>query len=212
MRFNRWNADSEASSRHHHCRIAFDCITSPNQKRGENRMIYIQLFLAFFYPGILGYGGGPASIPLIEYEVVDKYGWMNTSEFSEVLALGNSLPGPIAIKMAGYIGYEVGGVLGAIVALFATVGPSLVAMLILLNILYRYRQSPKVKRLSSFVLPAVVVLLAELTFDFLITSYDTIGIIYTIILIVGAYIALEKLKVHPAFVVMMGLIIGGIFL
>ena len=130
-------------------------------------MIYIQLFLAFFYPGILGYGGGPASIPLIEYEVVDKYGWMNTSEFSEVLALGNSLPGPIAIKMAGYIGYEVGGVLGAIVALFATVGPSLVAMLILLNILYRYRQSPKVKRLSSFVLPAVVVLLAELTFDFL---------------------------------------------
>ncbi|WP_339289372.1 chromate transporter [Ureibacillus sp. FSL K6-0786] len=175
-------------------------------------MIYIQLFLAFFYPGILGYGGGPASIPLIEYEVVDKYGWMNTSEFSEVLALGNSLPGPIAIKMAGYIGYEVGGVLGAIVALFATVGPSLVAMLILLNILYRYRQSPKVKRLSSFVLPAVVVLLAELTFDFLITSYDTIGIIYTIILIVGAYIALEKLKIHPAFVVMMGLIIGGIFL
>lgn len=119
-------------------------------------MIYIQLFLAFFYPGILGYGGRPASIPLIEYEVVDKYGWMNTSEFSEILALGNSLPEPIAIKMAGYIGYEVGGVLGAIVALFATVGPSLVAMLILLNILYRYRQSPKVKRLSSFVLPCCI--------------------------------------------------------
>lgn len=175
-------------------------------------MIYIQLFLAFFYPAILGFGGGPASIPLIEHEVVDKYGWMTTTEFSEVLALGNALPGPIATKMAGYIGYEVGGILGAIVALFATVGPSLMAMLILLNILYRYRQSQRVKRLSSFVLPAIAVLLAEMTFDFAKTSYDMIGLIATFLLIAGAYIALEKFNVHPVYVVMIGLGIGGIFL
>ncbi|MFC5559027.1 chromate transporter [Ureibacillus thermophilus] len=175
-------------------------------------MIYIQIFLAFFYPGILGYGGGPASIPLIEHEVVDKYGWMTTTEFSEVLALGNALPGPIATKMAGYIGYEVGGIFGAIVALLATVGPSLLAMLILLNILYRFRQSPRVKRLSSFVLPAIAVLLAEMTFDFVKTSYDMIGFIASILLIIGAYVALEKLKIHPAYVVMIGLIIGGLFL
>ncbi|QBK25068.1 chromate transporter [Ureibacillus thermophilus] len=175
-------------------------------------MIYIQIFLAFFYPGILGYGGGPASIPLIEHEVVDKYGWMTTTEFSEVLALGNALPGPIATKMAGYIGYEVGGIFGAIVALLATVGPSLLAMLILLNILYRFRQSPRVERLSSFVLPAIAVLLAEMTFDFVKTSYDMIGFIASILLIIGAYVALEKLKIHPAYVVMIGLIIGGLFL
>lgn len=175
-------------------------------------MIYIQIFLAFFYPGILGYGGGPASIPLIEHEVVDKYGWMTTTEFSEVLALGNALPGPIATKMAGYIGYEVGGIFGAIVALLATVGPSLLAMLILLNILYRFRQSPRVERLSSFVLPAIAVLLAEMTFDFVKTSYDMIGFIASILLIIGAYGALEKLKIHPAYVVMIGLIIGGLFL
>lgn len=175
-------------------------------------MIYFQIFLAFFYPGILGYGGGPSSIPLIEEEVVDKYGWMTTSEFSEVLALGNALPGPIATKMAGYIGYEVGGVLGAIVALFATVGPSLILMLILLNILYRYRNSPRVKRLSSFVLPAIAILLAEMTFDFFQTSYEMSGIIATVILMVCAYFALEKFKVHPAFVILAGLIIGGIFL
>lgn len=63
-------------------------------------MIYWQLFLAFFIPGILGYGGGPASIPLVEHEVVENYEWMTTQEFSEVVALGNSLPGPIATKMA----------------------------------------------------------------------------------------------------------------
>jgi len=175
-------------------------------------MIYVQIFLAFFFPGILGYGGGPSTIPLIEHEVVDNYGWMTTSEFSEVLAFGNALPGPIATKMAGLIGYEVGGVLGAIVALFATVGPSLILMLILLNILYRYRNSPRVKRLSSFVLPAIAILLADMTFDFFNTSYDAVGLVATVLLVVAAYFALERMKIHPAFVIMAGLVIGGFFL
>lgn len=89
-------------------------------------MIYIDIFLAFFIPGIIGYGGGPASIPLIENQVVSTYGWMTTAQFSDTLALANALPGPIATKLAGYIGYEQGGVLGAVIALFATVGPSLI--------------------------------------------------------------------------------------
>lgn len=175
-------------------------------------MMYLQIFLAFFYPGVLGYGGGPSSIPLIEHEVVEKYGWMTTSEFSEVLALGNALPGPIATKMAGFIGYEVAGVPGALVALFATIGPSLILMLILLNILYRYRNSPRVKRLSSFVLPAIAILLADMTFNFFNTSYDAIGLILTVVLVVCGYIALEKMKIHPAFVIMAGLAVGGFFL
>ncbi|KGR76129.1 chromate transporter [Ureibacillus sinduriensis] len=175
-------------------------------------MVYVQIFLAFFYPGILGYGGGPSSIPLIEHEVVDNYGWMTTSEFSEVLALGNTLPGPIATKMAGFIGYEVAGIPGALIALLATVGPSLVLMLLLLNILYRNRNSPRVKRLSSFVLPAIAILLADMTLDFFNTSYDAIGLLVTVLLMAAAYFALEKMKIHPAFVIMAGLVIGGFFL
>ena len=130
-------------------------------------MIYLHLFWAFFLPNVVGYGGGPATIPLIENEVVNTYGWLTTAEFSDTLAFGNALPGPIATKMAAFIGFEQGGVLGAIIAVLATVGPSLVTMLVLLNILYRYRNSQRVKRLSSFVLPAVAVLMASLTFDFL---------------------------------------------
>src|SRR5680860_1197634 len=98
--------------------------------------MYWDIFLAFFIPSIIGYGGGPAFIPLIENEVVGRYGWMSVSEFSRVLALGNALPGPIATKMAGFIGYEQGGVLGSFVAVFATVAPSLVLMLALLGLLY----------------------------------------------------------------------------
>ena len=175
-------------------------------------MIYVQIFLAFFIPGIIGYGGGPASIPLIENEVVDTYGWMTTAEFSDTLALGNALPGPIATKIAAYIGYKQAGVLGAVVALFAIIGPSLILMLFLLSLLYRNRNSPRVKRLSSFVIPAIAILMAELMFDFFKTSVESIKWMPTVIVGAIAYFALEKWKVHPALVVVVGLTFGAIFL
>lgn len=109
-------------------------------------MIYIQLFMAFFVSNILGYGGGPASIPLIQKEVVDRYHWLTVKEFSEMLAIGNALPGPIATKMAGFIGYQQAGVLGSVVALFATIAPSVLLLVILLRILFKYKDSPNVKK------------------------------------------------------------------
>ncbi|MFF5995815.1 chromate transporter [Lysinibacillus sp. KU-BSD001] len=175
-------------------------------------MIYIHIFLAFFIPGILGYGGGPASIPLIEHEVVENYEWMTTAEFSDALAIANALPGPIATKLAGYIGYEQAGILGAVIALFATVGPSLILMLVLLSLLYRNRNSRRVKRLSSFVLPAIAILMADLTFDFFSTSIAGISWMPTILIAVISYLALEKFKVHPAMVIVAGLVVGGFFL
>ena len=175
-------------------------------------MIYLHIFWAFFLPGIIGYGGGPASIPLIENQVVETYGLMTTAEFSDTLAIGNALPGPIATKMAAYIGYEQGGVLGAFVALLATVGPSLLLMILLLNLLYRNRNSPRVKRLSSFVVPAIAVLMAMLALDFFSESVNVIDWIPTILIAVVSFLALEKFKVHPALVIVAGLVVGGLFL
>ena len=175
-------------------------------------MLYWHIFLAFFIPGIVGYGGGPASIPLVENEVVDHYGWMSVSEFSEVLALGNSLPGPIATKMAGYIGYEQGGVLGSIVGIFATVAPSLLLMIVLLGLLYKYKDSPKVKRMTNYIRPTIAVMLGLMAFSFFSTSYSDSGVLQTVILVGVSFFLLEKLKVHPAYVILASLIYGGVFL
>ncbi len=175
-------------------------------------MIYWQLFLAFFIPGILGYGGGPASIPLVENEVVQNYEWMDVQEFSEVLALGNSLPGPIATKMAGYIGYEVAGVPGAFVAVFATVAPSLILMIMLLGLLFKYKDSPKVKRMTMYVRPVIAVLLGVMAWSFFKESFEGIGWLQTAILIVAGYVLMERVKVHPAFVIAGALAYGGFFL
>nr|WP_251009588.1 chromate transporter [Bacillus sp. ISL-39] len=168
--------------------------------------------MAFFIPGILGYGGGPASIPLIENEVVDRYGWMSVNEFSEVLAMGNALPGPIATKMAGYIGYAEGGILGAIVGVFATVAPSLILMISLLGLLMKFKDSPRVKRLTIVVRPVIAVLLGVMTYDFFFSSYEGVGLMHTILIGGISFILMEKFKVHPAYVIAGSLVYGALVL
>lgn len=175
-------------------------------------MIYWELFLAFFIPNIIGYGGGPAIIPLIEAEVVGRYSWMTSQAFAETLALGNALPSPIATKMAGYVGYEVAGIGGAFIAVAATVIPSLLLMLGALGLLYRHRDSPQVKRMSQWVRPVIAMMMAWLTLGFLLESLNTSGAIHTLIIAAVAAIALIRFKTHPAFVVMGALIYGGLFL
>src|SRR5690625_5063707 len=122
-------------------------------------MIYWQIFMANFVANLLGYGGGPATIPLLEHEVVDRYGWFSTYEYSEMVALGNGLPGPIATKLAAYIGYDQGGVLGAILGIFGAVAPSLIMMIALIGILLKYKNSPQVKKMTQVVRPTIAVLL-----------------------------------------------------
>ena len=175
-------------------------------------MIYWQIFLAFFIPGILGYGGGPASIPLVENEVVKRYDWMSVQEFSEVLALGNALPGPIATKMAGYIGYEQGGILGAFIGVFGAVAPSLIVMIFLLGLLYKYKDSPKVKRMTLYVRPVIAILLGIMAWQFFAEAQIQIGWLQLILIAVSSFLLIERKKVHPAFVILISLVYGAVFL
>jgi chromate transporter len=175
-------------------------------------MIFWDIFLAFFIPGILGYGGGPASIPLVKEQVVDVYGWMTVSEFSEMLAVGNALPGPIATKMAGYIGYQQGGILGASVGLFATIAPSLLLMIGLLALIMKYKDSPRVKRLSLSIRPTIAILLGTMAFHFFAESYFNISLFHTILIGVISYVLMEFMRVNPVYVIIGSVIYGGILL
>lgn len=175
-------------------------------------MIYWELFLAFFIPNIIGYGGGPAIIPLIENEVVDRYGWMSSQHFAETLALGNALPSPIATKMAGYIGHDVAGTAGALIAVFATVAPSLILMLCALGLLYRYRDSVRVQSMSQWVRPVIMVLMGALVWSFFIEGVESAGLWHTLGIGGAAALLLMKTRLHPALVVLLGLGYGALFL
>lgn len=175
-------------------------------------MIYLHIFWVFFMTNLLGYGGGPATIPLIQKEVVDRYGWMTVQEFNEAFAMGNALPGPIATKMGGYIGFQEGGWLGAVLAVLATVTPSLILMITLMGILYKNRTSPRVKRMTAYVKPTIAVLLGVMAFQAFFDSYVQISVVHIIILAAGSYWLMEKRKVHPGLVVLSSLIYGAVLL
>ncbi|MDN4072201.1 MULTISPECIES: chromate transporter [Fictibacillus] len=175
-------------------------------------MIYWHIFLAFFIPGILGYGGGPASIPLIENEVVGRYHWLTVNQFTEVLALGNALPGPIATKMSGYIGYMQGGILGSFVAVFATVAPSLILMIVFLSVIYKFKDSPRVKKMTLFVKPTIAVLLGVMAYDFLAESVSVSGWIQTVSIAAASFLLMEKFKVSPVIVIVAAIGYGAVFM
>ncbi|TFD95967.1 chromate transporter [Jeotgalibacillus sp. R-1-5s-1] len=167
--------------------------------------------MAFFRVGIFGFGGGPSSIPLVHKEVVEQYKWMSDEEFSDVLALGNAMPGPIATKMAGYIGYRVGGVAGMINAVLATTIPTVVAMIFLLTVLNAYRDVAWVNGMAAAVVPVVGVMLAVLTWDFVKKSKGALGWGLAIVMIAGSLVLLEVLGVHPAIVILAILLYALLF-
>nr|WP_050437072.1 chromate transporter [Geobacillus thermocatenulatus] len=162
---------------------------------------------------MLGYGGGPSSIPLVCAEAVTKYRWMTDEEFAEILAIANALPGPIATKMAGYIGYEQAVVLGAIVAVFASVAPSLILLMALLQLLYKWKDAPQVKRLTAYIRPAIAVMLALMAIDFFRESYEGAGLGQTVFLAAAsAFLMFGKWRLHPAYVIALALVYGAVFL
>lgn len=166
----------------------------------------LHIFLAFFRVGMLGYGGGPASIPLVHKEVVEKYKWMSEDDFSDVLALANTLPGPIATKMAGYIGYRVQGFMGMLNAVLATIIPTIILMIILLTSLASLKDQPWVQGMTQAVVPVVGVMLAVLTWQFVKKSKQGLGWTPTIILAIVTGLLMQWLNVHPGIIIALLLI------
>lgn len=171
---------------------------------------WIHLFLGFLISNVLGYGGGPASIPLMYQEIVTHYGWLTDPQFSNMLALGNALPGPIATKIAAYVGYEVAGWAGLVLALAATILPSAIALILLLQLLQRFRKSNAVKGITILVQPVIAIMMVTLTWQIASSSISLIGIWQALIIAAVAFWLMQRRKIHPALVILCAFAYGGI--
>ena len=171
--------------------------------------VWLDIFLAFFRSSMLSYGGGPASIPLMRSEVVDKYQWFTNEQFGDALALSNTLPGPVAPKMAAYVGFHVSGVWGAVVGVVSSVVPTAVAIILLANVLLAFKDAPRMKSMLTIAKPIVVVLLLQASIELMTRQnypnylmYIVSGLVFVLVIV---------LKVNPAFVMIGGLAIGLLF-
>jgi chromate transporter len=170
----------------------------------------IQLFISYLKIGFFGFGGGYAMLSLIHSEVVVHNGWLTNGEFSDIVAISQMTPGPIAINSATYVGYEVAGIWGSVVATIAVCLPALTIMMLLTRFFIKLHDNRYVKGVVAGMKPVVIgmIMAAALLLIFphsdegrsFIDGWSWVIFIITLIL--------SARKVNPILLIVLSAIIG----
>ena len=169
----------------------------------------LELFLSIFKIGTFTFGGGYAMIPLIEEEVVVNKGWISKEEFLDILVVSQSLPGALAVNTSVFLGYKIGGFIGAMVALLDVILPSFLIILIIAVFFMKFRDNYYVNAAFKGITAAVpmLVLIGAISL-----SKGLEKNIRTLITIIVGIIALAFFNIHPVLVIIISGLYGVIFL
>lgn len=183
-------------------------------------MIYLDLFWSFFQIGLFSIGGGYAAMPLIQNQVVDIHSWLTMAQFADIMTIAEMTPGPVAINSATFVGIQVAGLPGAIMATVGCVFPSCIIVMTLAYIYYRFRGLNMVQGVLAGLRPAVIAMIASAGISLLIMAIYgqrmipddllSVDMIAVVIFLIGFFI-LRKWKPNPLWV-MAGSGVAGIIL
>lgn len=174
-------------------------------------MIYLFLFITFFKIGLFGFGGGAAMLSLIQFEVVEHYGWITASEFTNMVAVSQITPGPIGINCATYAGYlATGNAFGSAIATFALVLPSFIIMMLLITFMAKMKNNKRIESVMILLRPTVIGLIAAAAL--LLITEETFGLGYkdwtAWLIFVAAFIATKWLKISPIVMILCAALLG----
>ena len=183
-------------------------------------MTYLYLALEFFKTGLFAIGGGLATLPFLREISAEHPDWYTLGELSDMVAVANATPGPIGVNMATYAGFTVGGIAGGLLATFALALPSFIVILIISNILEKFRTSVYVEGAFAGLRPAVtaLILIALLQLageTFLNTQYQSLIQMFNIkhIIFFTALFIFTRIhkKDHTVLYILLGAAVGIIF-
>ncbi len=167
--------------------------------------MYFTLFFTFVRIGMFTIGGGYAMIPLIQREIV-KRKWMDESEFIDLFAVTQSLPGVFAVNIAIFVGYKLRKFSGSVLCALGTILPSFVIILLIALFFRQFQDDVWMMKIFNGIRPAVVALILVPC----ITAARAVHITRrTIIFPIIAALLIWKLGVSPVYIVLAG-ILGGI--
>ena len=166
----------------------------------------MEIFAVFFKIGLFTIGGGYAMLPIIQKEVVETKGWMDDEEFLDAISLTNSLPGPLAINAATFVGYRVCKVKGALAAVLGAASPSVIIILAVAMVFSNLTEYPVVQHIFDGIRPAVVALILyaviKLAKSAKITEY------FNWIIALAALAAIAVFGLHPIVVIVAAALYG----
>lgn len=128
-------------------------------------MIYLQLFIIFAKVGLFSIGGGYASLPLIQQEVIYNYGFITVEQFTDILTISQMTPGPIAINTATFVGTMSAGFLGSVCATLGYILPSFIIIIIFSYFFFRYNNLTFVSNVLTYLKPAIVGIISCVAVD-----------------------------------------------
>jgi len=169
-------------------------------------MIYWHLFLAFLQIGAFSFGGGYAAMPLIQQQIITNYGWLSIQDFTDLVTIAEMTPGPIAINSATFVGNQVAGIPGALVATFGCILPSCFFVTFLAYLYQKYRNMSLLQGTLATLRPAVVAMIANAGLTLLIPTVFRNGMVaFTagnlqyrpILYFIAALILLRRVKMDP---------------
>ena len=178
-------------------------------------MIYIQLFLTYIKIGLFNFGGGYAMLSFIRHEVVDNHRWIGSQEFTDIVAISQTTPGPIGINSATYVGYAAAvnagyspamGILGSAVATVAVCLPSFALVLAISRCYAAFRKNRHVEAIFVGLRPATVGLIAAAAL--MLVNADNFVDGKSLALFVAAFALSWRLKVHPIAIIAMAALAG----
>lgn len=186
-------------------------------------MIYIYLFTTFFKTGVFGFGGGLAMLPLI-FQSVQNFGIMSAEEFSDLVALSQVTPGPMAVNAATFVGFNYAGIPGALVATIGVCLPAFVLMLIVYKFVQKFNDNRIVQGVLHGIRPVTVALIGAavifvsegvivkgelLSSKFIESGLDYLNLVPIGILFV-TIVLVAKFKMKPIRVMVLMAIVGAI--
>ena len=178
------------------------------QPAEEGKASLFELFFTFFKLGLFTFGGGYAMIANIRDIVLEKKNWLTEDQLFQVITIAESTPGPIAINLATYVGYQKGGVLGSICATCGVVLPSFIIIYLISFILDAFMQNPYVAGAFDGIKCAVAFLIIRAGWGMLKKLEKKPMPIIVLCLTVGLMLTFELLAVNVSTVVL--ILAGGI--
>ena len=173
-------------------------------------MIFWTLFMTFFKIGLFSFGGGYAMLPLIADEVL-VHGWLSQTEFVQIIAVAEMTPGPIAVNSATYVGYQTAGFWGSFCATLGVAAPSVILILLVSRLFFKYNHHPLMKRFFTGVRPVIagLVLTAVWFIPHSIWMHGNqteTGLTFLIAIMV--YIMAKKTHIHPIILILSSGMLG----
>lgn len=101
----------------------------------------LSLWVSFLQIGLFSIGGGYATIPLIQEQVVNLHGWLNAQEFTDIITISQMTPGPIAVNTSTFVGIRIAGIAGAVIATFGCVLSGFLISICLFRFFQKHRQA-----------------------------------------------------------------------